>query len=152
MNFFRLHTWVFSYLPKMISLTTAGRSNFKTKYCKRWRSLERIDSDSNEKVTVTWGGWLESEDHLEDWSLGLSIRIFLKGKQRSQKLLKSIANLNCQERPTQVRSNSNSSNKHEWSIWAERYLFYRHEDRLMTRLPVPWLTSTIDMEEYQEKE
>lgn len=40
LNFFRLHTWVFSYFPKVMLWTIAGLSSFKIKYCEQRAEVE----------------------------------------------------------------------------------------------------------------
>lgn len=45
LNFFKLHTWVFSYFPKVMLWTIAGLSNFKIKNCgKRSRHVKQTES------------------------------------------------------------------------------------------------------------
>lgn len=46
LNFFKLQTWVFSYFPKVMLWTTAGRSSFKTKNCRRERRKSWIKMGS----------------------------------------------------------------------------------------------------------
>ena len=61
LNLFKLQTCAFSYFPKVIDVTIAGRgSNFKIRY---------------------WGGVLVSEDQRDDWSFGLSSRMLLNKKK-----------------------------------------------------------------------
>lgn len=64
LNFRKLHTCVFSYLPNFIFFTIAGRCNFSVKNC---------------------GGVFEYDDHRDTWLFGQSSRIFLANDEKPEK-------------------------------------------------------------------
>lgn len=72
LNFRKLHTCVFSYLPNFIFFTIAGRCNFSVRNC---------------------GGVFEYDDHRDTWLFGQSSRIFLANDEKWKRKEKIVSHL-----------------------------------------------------------